>query len=106
MVTGKCFHNELKRTVDYTIGGDMVYRCVSKDCYEIFAVRAIDFPEEKIAGSVRERNANGASGRYNPGLTFDQTTTRVAIGKVATRFWRKYKVCRIGYVDTVAFNGA
>ena len=72
MVTGKCFHNELKRTVDYTIGGDMVYRCVSKDCYGIFAVRAIDFPEEKIAGcrtrTERERNA---SGRYNPGLTFD-----------------------------------
>ena len=89
MVTDKCFHNELKRTVDYTISGDMVYRCVSKDCYGVFAVRAIGFPEEKML-AVRERTRTererNASGRHNPGLTFDlDYNPDFAIGKVVPR---------------------
>jgi hypothetical protein len=45
MTENNCFHNELKRTVDDTIGGEMVYRCVSNHCFGIFAVRALDFPD-------------------------------------------------------------
>ena len=42
MATVNCFHAELKRTVDHTIDGAMVYRCASKDCGLVFAVRVIE----------------------------------------------------------------
>jgi hypothetical protein len=45
MTEKNCFHTELKRTVDHTIGGEMVYRWVSNHCFGIFAVRALDSPD-------------------------------------------------------------
>jgi hypothetical protein len=60
MTETKWFHNELKRTVDDTIGGEMVYRCTSNDCFGIFAVRALDFPES-TTGIVPVVNKTRAS---------------------------------------------
>jgi hypothetical protein len=38
----KCYHVELRRTVDVTVGGAMVFRCAAKECGKAFAVAVIE----------------------------------------------------------------
>jgi hypothetical protein len=38
----KCYHVELRRTVDLTVGGAMVFRCAAKECGKAFAVTVIE----------------------------------------------------------------
>lgn len=42
MSDAKCYHVELRRSVDTTLGGAMLFRCAAKDCGKAFAVRVID----------------------------------------------------------------
>ena len=53
MSDAKCYHLELRRTVDLTIGGAMVFRCASKDCGRAFAVKVIDENSAESARTLR-----------------------------------------------------
>jgi hypothetical protein len=51
MSDAKCYHVELRRTADHTLGGAMVFRCPAKDCGKTFAVQVIEeIPHNSVAG--------------------------------------------------------